>query len=122
MSAPQTLIQAALNRLAARLGSGLADAAAGLAVIAQDAPGRFRQEWQLFVEEVELEAERLEQPGAAGAGFGAEPAAWSAADQGGADAGGHGRHDASPHVSPQDQIDQLRARVAQLARRLEDRT
>ena len=43
MSEPQTLVQAALNRLSARLGSGLADAAAGLAVLAQDAPERLRQ-------------------------------------------------------------------------------
>ena len=48
MSEPQTLVQAALNRLSARLGSGLADAAAGLAVLAQDAPERLRQEWDLL--------------------------------------------------------------------------
>jgi len=58
MPAPQTLVQAALNRLTARLGSSLADAAAGLAVIAQDAPERLRQEWDLFREEVEQEADR----------------------------------------------------------------
>ena len=63
MREPQTLVQAALNRLSARLGSGLADAAAGLAVLAQDAPDRLRQEWDLFKEEVELEADRLEHGG-----------------------------------------------------------
>ena len=36
MREPQTLVQAALNRLSARLGSGLADAAAGLAAYAVD--------------------------------------------------------------------------------------
>lgn len=117
MSAPQTLIQAAVNRLAARLGSGLADAAAGLAVIAQDAPERLRQEWQLFVEEVEQEAERLDQSGPA-----ADAAAsWTAAGPEGP-SGAHGGDSHGPGaVSPQDQIDQLRARVAQLARRLEER-
>ena len=105
MSTPQTLVQAALNRLTARLGSGLADAAAGFAVLAQDAPERLRQEWDLFREEVELEAQRLEHGEAVG-------------------------HAASAHSSPeaesplptdaQEQIDQLRAQVARLARRLED--
>ena len=105
MSTPQTLVQATLNRLSARLGSGLADAAAGLAVLAQDAPERLRQEWDLFREEVELEAQRLERP--------EDPAA-APAEQ------------ARPHAAPvppvdaQEQIDQLRAQVARLARQLED--
>jgi hypothetical protein len=104
MSAPQTLLQAAVNRLAARLGSGLADTAAGLAVIAQEAPARLQQELSLFWDEVEQEAERLE----TGA-----PSADSASG-GGAVAQG-------PPADPQDQIDALRARVADLASRL-DRT
>ena len=105
MSTPQTLVQAALNRLSARLGSGLADAAAGLAVLAQDAPERFRQEWDLFREEVELEAQRLEK------------GATDAADLD----GGQSVPTASPPSSqePQEQIDQLRAQVARLSRRLE---
>ena len=57
MPAPQTVIQAAVSRLAARAGSGLLDAAASAAVLLQDAPERLRQEWALFIEEVELEAE-----------------------------------------------------------------
>jgi hypothetical protein len=101
MSAPQTLVQAAINRLSARLGSGLADAAAELAVLAQDAPERMRQEWQLFVEEVELEAERLDQAGGAGATEGGGDQVWEAS------------------ADPQEQIDQLRAQVARLARRFE---
>jgi uncharacterized protein YceH (UPF0502 family) len=100
MSTPQTLVQAALNRLSARLGSGLADAAAGLAVLAQDAPDRFRQEWDLFREEVEMEAQRLER------GDG-EPAP-------------EGAESTSTSVDPQQQIDQLRAQVARVARRLEE--
>jgi hypothetical protein len=104
MSAPQTLVQAALNRLSARLGSGLADAAAGLAVLAQDAPERLRREWDLFREEVELEAQRLEHPDAdSGFRTGAAPGA-------------------APHpagVDPQQQVDDLRASVARLARLIE---
>jgi len=100
MSTPQTLVQAALNRLSARLGSGLADVAASLAVLAQDAPERFRQEWDLFREEVELEAQRLERR------EGGAPSEAPAADP--------------MPVDPQHQIDQLRAQVARVARRLEE--
>jgi hypothetical protein len=104
MSAPQTLVQAALNRLAARLGGGLADAAAGLAVLAQEAPERLQREWDLFREEVELEARRLDHPEADAHGVVAEP------------------DTAPPSADPQQQIDSLRAQVAQVARRLEDQT
>lgn len=104
MSAPQNLLQAAVNRLAARMGSAVADTAAGLAVLAQDAPARLQQELTLFWQEVELEAERLER-GAA------RPAADAAADV--------STTSSDPPADPQDQIDRLRAQVAALARRLE---
>ena len=108
MRAPQTLVQAAFNRVNARLGSSLADVAASLAVLAQDAPERLRQEWQLFREEVEQEAERLER--------GDQPSAEVAADEPWVE-----HADASPMpADPQEQIDQLRARVAQLVRRFEE--
>jgi hypothetical protein len=107
MSAPQTLVQATLNRLSARLGSGLADAAASLAVLAQDAPERLRQEWELFVEEVELEARRLDDPWAEDAAHQDQATGSGAA--------------AGVAVDPQDQVDALRATVARLARRLEER-
>ncbi len=97
MSAPQSLLQAAVNRLAARLGSGLADAAAGLAVLAQDAPGRVQQELSLFWEEVSLEAERIERSHSDGART----------------------QDPEAMEDPQARIDGLRARVAELSRRLD---
>lgn len=102
MSAPQNLLQAAVNRLAARMGSAVADTAAGLAVLAQDAPARLQQELTLFWQEVELEAERLERGEA-------RPAAAAATASAPAD----------PPADPQEQIDRLRAQVAALARRLE---
>lgn len=101
MSAPQTLIQAALQRLGARLGSGLMDAAASLSVLAQDAPERLREEFQLFWEEVEAEAERLER------GDGARAEATGATAS------------APAPLDPQGQIDDLRARIAALAQRLD---
>ena len=89
MSAPQTLLQAAVTRLAARLGSGLADTAATLSLLAQDAPVRLQQEFNLFWEEVEQEAARLDreagQPGGA-SGAAAPRRAWSG--PGGVDSAG----------------------------------
>ncbi|MEB3325841.1 MAG: hypothetical protein VKM17_10985 [Cyanobacteriota bacterium] len=96
MSTPQSLLQATINRLSARLGSQLADRAADFAVFAQDAPQRLQQEWTQFWEEVELEARRLE----TGDSTAAEERAATPAD-------------------PQEQIDALRAQVASLARKLE---
>ncbi|KMM16999.1 hypothetical protein SYNGFB01_07015 [Synechococcus sp. GFB01] len=103
MTAPQTLMQAALSRLGARLGSGLVDAAANLALLAQDAPEKARQELELFWQEVRQEAERLEREQA--------------------DTASHGQADAAPGggADLQDQIDALRARVAALSRRLDQR-
>jgi hypothetical protein len=107
MPAPQTVIQAAVARLSARLGSGLLDAAAQAAVVLQDAPERLRQEFTLFWQEVEMEAERLERgetaAGGAAAGSGPAPAAGSAQDL-------------------QGQIDALRAQVASFSRRLDQKT
>lgn len=112
MHAPQSLLQAALNRLGARLGSGFADSAANLAVLAQEAPERLRRELELFWSEVEQEAERLETEAgddSSGGETGTSSPAGSTSSSGWAVA------------SPQDQIDDLRARVAELSRQLEDR-
>jgi hypothetical protein len=112
MSAPQYLLQAALNRLGARVGSGLLDTAAGLAVLAQDAPRLVRDELDRFRQEVEQEAERLER---------GDPPAPGASAEGMAGPGSSPRSSSSsgPWPDPQNQIDALRARVADIARRLE---
>ena len=90
-----------MNRLAARLGHGLADAAAGLAVLAKDAPERFSKEWDLFQQEVIAEADRLEQE----SGEVSETKATSSP--------------VSNQDQAQDQIDRLRAKVADLNRQVE---
>tara|TARA_B100000073_G_scaffold80760_1_gene61469 strand:- start:6678 stop:6980 length:303 start_codon:yes stop_codon:yes gene_type:complete len=98
MGSSEALFRATLNRISARLGHGLADVAAELAVLAQDAPDRLRQEWDLFQEEVRAEADRLEHPNQeTSAGTGQEPDA-----------------------SPQERIDRLRAMVASISRELEE--
>ena len=97
MSTPETLVQAALNRLAARLGSSAMDAAAQFSVMAQDAPQKLQQELELFWHEVQQEAERIEQPQTTSS----EPTE-------------------APPENLQDQLDGLRAQVANFSRRLEE--
>ena len=103
MTPPDALFRAAMNRLMARVGEGVADAAAGMAVAVQDAPERIRQEWDLFQEEVKAEAERLQQEN--------QPHAASSSDRPG-----------SEHEPLQQRIDRLRAQVADLSTRLEERS
>jgi uncharacterized protein YceH (UPF0502 family) len=95
MSTPDTLLQAALNRLAARAGNSAIDAVAQLSLLAQDAPQKLRNDLQLFWEEVQDEAQRLD---------GTSPSA--------------------PTAEPidnnlQTQVDDLRAQVAAFTRQLE---
>ena len=122
MSAPQSLLQAAANRLASRLGSGLADTAATLTLLAQDAPARLQQELSLFWEEVEQEAARLdregmvspERPVDSGSGAGDARGVWSGFSGAAAPSPG------AASTDPQEAIDALRAQVARLALRLEE--
>jgi len=100
MSSPDSLLRASLNRLAARLSHGLADAAVGLAALAQDAPERLSNEWDLFQQEVIAEADRLEQEIDQ-----AEEVKASSSVQ--------------ASESAQAQIDRLRAKVADLNRKVE---
>lgn len=120
MSAPQSLLQATLNRLSARLRSGLADTLAGLVALAEEAPERVQREWDLFVQEVEQEADRIERGGPApepapSAAPGSDPAAAPSTTAAEPFSGPSARAE-----SPQEQIDALRARVARLSARLED--
>ena len=94
-----------MHRVLARMGHGVADAAAGFAVLVQDAPDRVRQEWDLFQEEVKAEAERLEREGG-GRGVDEESSPASAVEE----------------ESLQTKIDQVRARVAELGIRIEERS
>jgi DNA anti-recombination protein RmuC len=98
MSSPETLLQAAFNRLAARMGSTALDAAAQLSLMAQDAPQKLHEELQQFWAEVQQEAQRMDKQGASAA-----PGTAATADAG-----------------LQQQLDQLRQQVGQVARRLEE--
>ena len=111
MGSSDAFIRATINRLGARIGHGFADAAAEIAVLAQDAPDRLRQEWDLFQEEVRAEADRLERDDGQ-----AEPAD-VASDMTISDP-------ESPPVdqTPQAVIDRLRASVAEINRSFEVRS
>ena len=105
MTSRDALLRAAMHRVLARMGHSVADAAAGLAVLVQDAPDRVRQEWDLFQEEVKAEAERLDRENG-GRGVDAQSSPASSVEE----------------ESLQAKIDQLRARVAELGIRMEDRS
>jgi hypothetical protein len=110
MGSSDAFIRATVNRISARLGHGLADAAAEIAVLAQDAPERLRQEWELFQDEVRAEAERLEYgdaPPTPASDSGIESAVIST--------------DSNPS-SPQEMVDRLRASIAEINRALEARS
>ena len=94
-----------MHRVIARMGHGVADAAAGLAVLVQDAPDRVRQEWDLFQEEVKAEAERLGREGDGRVADAVSSPVSSVEEE-----------------SLQTKIDQLRARVAELGMRMEERS
>ena len=105
MTSRDALLRAAMHRVLARMGHGVADAAAGFAVLVQDAPDRVRQEWDLFQEEVKAEAERLDRKGGE-RGTDAESSTASSVRE----------------ESLQTKIDQLRSRVAELGIRMEERS
>ena len=112
MASPDALLKATVSRLAARLGHGLAEAAAEMAVLAQDAPERLKREWDLFQEEVQAEAARLEHEGGEEQQASPSPASTAAAVDSPAQNSG-------TVEAPQQQIDRLRAKVADLNTRLE---
>ena len=110
MGSSEAFIRATVNRISARLGHGIADAAAEIAVLVQDAPERLRQEWELFQEEVQAEAERLEHGDA-----------HSPRSPGSDDELSDMTTESKPS-SPQDLVDRLRASVAEINRVLEARS
>lgn len=111
MGPSDAFIRATINRLGARIGHGLADAAAEMAVLAQDVPSRLRQEWDLFQEEVRAEADRLERD---------EGQAQSEASD--SEMSDSETASGSVDQTPQAVIDRLRASVAEINQSLEVRS
>ena len=132
MPSTRMLLLATASRLRSRIRSGLADATAQVVTETQLAAQQLQQEWQLFWEEVFLEAERLEQSGDGAAEPDPSPSVPSqqqAAADGARESEGDSRHQPEPatrkRASPaqvQESIDQLRAEVAGLNQCLEKNT
>ena len=101
MSTPNPLLQATLNRLTARLGQKLVDAAAKLAVISQETPEKLQKEWDLFQEEVIAEADRLK----------------TESHEGQVKKNFKTQH--SKNEQEQEKIDKLRAKIADLNKKIE---
>ena len=104
MSSTEKLLQATLNRLGARISKKLFQSAMELSVIAQEAPEKLRKEWEIFQEEVIAEASQLD----------------NQSDYEGESNSQYQDQDQSYEIKqPQQKIDQIRAKVAELSRKLE---
>jgi len=60
MSSPDVLIQATINCIAARVGTGFFDKFLNLASQAQKVPNKIQEEWDSFKKEIEFEIERID--------------------------------------------------------------
>ena len=101
MSSNNKLLKATLNRLIARIGQKLLDSAVELAERTKEAPEKLRDEWVLFQEEVVAEANRLDQESSEEVSNIKDESQNSQTDD------------------PQNKIDRLRAKVAELNSKLE---
>jgi len=101
MSSNNKLLKATLNRLIARIGQKLLDSAVELAERTKEAPEKLRDEWELFQEEVVAEANRLDQESSEEVSNIKDESQNSQTDD------------------PQNKIDRLRAKVAELNSKLE---
>lgn len=138
MSSPRALLQAAVIRLQSRLGSGFADALAEVVNQAEAVGSRLHQELELFWEEVQAEADRIDNNGEACPSCKDAPAPDAATPEATADdasAAGDASHGGSADHSTsggrgtagrpvtmadvQNTVDALRADVADLSQRLE---
>ena len=61
MTSYETFLQATLNRLTARLEGKIETISEKLSEITKNGPNKFKQEWELFQEEVTEEANRIEE-------------------------------------------------------------
>tara|TARA_Y100001968_G_C19356340_1_gene717382 strand:- start:662 stop:976 length:315 start_codon:yes stop_codon:yes gene_type:complete len=60
MNNSDTLLKATINRLTARLSEKIIDTATKVALQAQEAPEKLKEEWEILKKEIYQEAERLE--------------------------------------------------------------
>ncbi len=101
MSSPETLVKATLNRLAARISQKIINSAAKLAVIANEAPEKIQKEWELFQTEGTKEADRLE-----------KESTTESSDM-------NNNSNFSDIKNPLEKIDNIRAKMAEINKKLE---
>ncbi len=133
MPSTRYLLQAAAGRLSVRLGASLADSTARLLLLAQDLPDMLQRDLALFWDEVALEAERLARDGSETSGWSAAPSSAPSTSPSTAPSTAPsavpsaapprpsrwGQRSGARAADPQEQIDELRAQVAGLSRRLD---
>ena len=101
MNNQDTIIQATINRLAARIGNRFSKKVFEILMLAKEAPDKIQKEWNDLQEEIIEEANRLQKE---------EESQKNCTKQ---TSEGKGS-------SPKEQIDLLRARVTEISKRLED--
>ena len=99
MNDSDTLLQATINRLKVRLGEKIVNQAAEFAVFAETAPTRLQKEWELLKEEIYEEVERIKKE--------------KSKEEEDLD-----HKNTSEVKAPIDKIDQIRARVAQIDKKI----
>tara|TARA_Y100001968_G_scaffold333087_1_gene394042 strand:+ start:2849 stop:3163 length:315 start_codon:yes stop_codon:yes gene_type:complete len=101
VNSSDTLLKAAINRITARLGEKITDAATEMTSLALEAPELLKKEWEILKEEIYTEAERLKKDDDLKEQNSTDPKNSSEID------------------SPIERIDQIRARVAELNQKIE---
>ena len=103
MSSTENLLKATISRLQARLGQSIIDFAAEMAVLSKKVPERLKKEFALFQEEVVAEAIRLD-------------------NENGEEASSANNDSQSPKENdyPQEKIDLIRNKIANLNQKIED--
>ncbi len=101
MSSTENLLQATVNRLVARFSQKIIDTAATFSVLTKDGPEKLRKELEIFQKEVKKEAERLDQE---------KKQSETTADF---------STQSFKELDAQGKVDQLRAKIADLSRKIE---
>tara|TARA_B100000700_G_C14665889_1_gene678505 strand:- start:160 stop:468 length:309 start_codon:yes stop_codon:yes gene_type:complete len=102
MSSKEVLIKATINRLNARIGQKAIDIASEISSIAQNAPEEIKIEWEIFLQEVFDEAERISK------------------EESQVDSDKANNYSPSSESNLQKKIDLLRKKVSELSNKFED--
>ncbi len=102
MSDPEILLKAAINRISARITEKLINSAQEFSEIAEEIPQKLKEEWMTFKEEVIEESERLEKN------------TTSSKEQ-------NFNQDSTQEDLTQTQIDNLRSKVIEINKSIEER-